>query len=63
VTPISKLRQAWKELQTARKCVELAVKNKHDAALVNGHCGFALEHLDNAMKLVKEVGQELKPKR
>ncbi len=60
---LEKLRMIWIELKIARQCASQAQRYKTDHALVYGAAGFALEHLEKAMKLVEELGRDEKRKR
>ncbi len=53
----------WLELKLARRCAAQAQGYKTDHALVYGAAGFALQHLEKAMKMVEELGREEKRKR
>ena len=52
----------WVELKLARQSAGQAQQYKTDHALVHGAAGFALEHLEKAMKLAEELGREEKRK-
>lgn len=52
----------WLELKRARQCTSQAQRHKTDHTLVNGAAGFALEHLENAIRLVEELGGDEKHK-
>jgi hypothetical protein len=57
---LKKLREAWRQLESAKKSVTNAQTHKTDAAVVFGCTGFAIEHINKAKRLIEEVGKDLK---
>ena len=59
---LNKLREAWRQLESAKKSVTNAQTHKTDAAVVFGCTGFAIQHINKAKRLIEEVGKDLKRK-
>jgi hypothetical protein len=57
---LKKLREAWRQLESAKKSVNNAQTHKTDAAVVFGCTGFAIEHINKARQLIEEVAKDLK---
>jgi len=60
VTIFEKLRHAWYQLKLAKKSAETAKRYSTDHSVVFGTAGFAIENVEKAMKLIEEVGKDLK---
>jgi hypothetical protein len=60
---LEKLRQIWRELDCAKKSATQAKHYQTDAAVVYGAVGFALEHIEKAIKMVEELGRDEKRNR
>lgn len=57
---VAKLREAYRELKSAKKKVTTAHSHSTDQSVVFGTTGFALENIEKAIKAVEEVAKELK---